>query len=212
MAAGRRFARRTGFHPDLLRAAAAEELTLQGIDRTMRSMQTYAALPAIRKSSGSSRATRMANIQSSGMLFWRMEAHDLTRQVRTRTLQHRDRTKRQQTRWVDTARCPVGAERDSLEKLLQAVLLQGRIIPKGGKCAVSARVYSEAHMPALSKLQVVSAVRAITMVQSSVSSWRCSSFGRCPPPRGGLWVALHVHVCVRHRPKLQSSCHYGSVY
>ena len=37
----------TCFHPDGLRAAAANESALQGTDRTMTSMQTCAALPAM---------------------------------------------------------------------------------------------------------------------------------------------------------------------
>ena len=58
-----RLAGLTGFHPELLRAAAVEELALQGTDRTTRSMQTCAALPAMSKSGGSTKATQIASIK-----------------------------------------------------------------------------------------------------------------------------------------------------
>ena len=86
-----------------------------------------------------------------GRTVWRMHAaltseKSIVRRMiagakHLRTLQHRDRTKKQHTRWVATARYAAGAERDAVEKLLQAVLLQGRNTPKGGKRAVFARVY-----------------------------------------------------------------------
>ena len=49
--------------------------------------------------------------------------------------------KNQHTRWVARARCAPGAERDAVLASVKAVLLQGRIAPRGGKRSVFLRMF-----------------------------------------------------------------------